>query len=84
MNRLDILEVSLRRVAETADCMDLLTIRDMTENGAVRYICGILSGFGLVMSHHINIHVKISNLEAVMPEWLGFSLQYEAVSTYIN
>ena len=59
--------------------MDLLTIQDMVADGAVRDICGTLSGFSLVMSHHINLKVTISDLEAVMPESLGFSLLYEAV-----
>ena len=76
-SRLEFFYVSLRGFGE---CMDVLIIRDMGDSD--RELCGDLPRLVLTLSDHVELHLKTGDLEADMPDLLGFSMTYEAVGRF--
>ena len=88
MCRLDIIYVSLRRYGEGRNkCQDSLLIRDISnsrsqDDNKGNTFCGSLPGFHLILSSKVELQVQVGELEAEMPDMIGFALVYESISKF--
>ena len=80
--RMNVVSVNMRRGIDDADgCMDVLHILDLNDIKVHNYtLCGSLADFTLFLSSQVQIELNLGDLEAEMPDTIGFNILYESMS----
>ena len=78
--RLELVHVTLRRADDgRGDCKDILYIRDLNTTMYDYSLCGSLVDFSLILSHQVQLQLRMGELEMNMPDMIGFSILYDSV-----